>query len=86
VAFSEQPTVIAPQLDLDRCTVGQQHGTIRRCPRGGIRKQPPQSFGDLGGIRTGGRSRDRHDGMRQQQHQQSLRDHDHPVGRRTVGQ
>jgi hypothetical protein len=24
--------------------------------------------------------------MRQQQHQQGLGDHDHPVGRRTVGQ
>jgi hypothetical protein len=86
VAFSEQPTVIAPQLDPDCLTVGRQHRTIRRRALGGVRKQPPQSFGDLSGIRTGGRSRDRHHGMRQQQHQQGLGDHDHPVGRRTVGQ
>jgi hypothetical protein len=86
MAFSQQPTVIAPQLDLDCCTVGRQHGAIWRRPLGGVRKQSPQSFGDLDGIRTGGRSRDRHHGMRQQQHQQGLGDHDHPVSRRTVGQ
>jgi hypothetical protein len=84
MAFSQQPTVIAPQLDLDCCTVDRQHGAIRWYSRCGIRQQSPQSVRDLDRIRTRGRSRDRHQGMREQQHHQKrLGDHDHLSGRRT---